>query len=654
MKTKRRQQRNKPSYSKLEARQLLAADFSLVGGTLTLDQFVDSSATQANNLIVEDAGFGDLSFTLTDGTWNGVTSAGVTVAGSVLTVDDFALSDVVINSTTSDQFDIVFGNLNFSGDIRIDNSLGGVSFGSVTQLDFTSIDVGNSFFEVTGAQAIDLQSAQNDFDTIEIANASSATIFDGNDLTVLGATVTNQLQLRAGAEDGIAGSGAGGELFLDGNITAGNEVLLQASEGVTQASGVIVTDHLFLGGDSALESSGLFLLDQENQVNVISSDLSFDLNAVDSTLVFTNVQDLTVVSGTFVSVFDSFEGESFLGLSLGDDLDLNVIGSLGQTTGAFIVGGSTDLEVTQDVGLQDVDLNFDGIDDNSFGSNPDVDAGGNIAFSSALDAQSLNAGGILILVEDGTLTITPDLVAAGGNLGFSAGSIFIDADINANQLLLQADDGVQLVAGNALDVNDLLLIGEGNFDLVPSLTFFEDNTIDNLVANIVGSLSLSSSGDLAIEEFVSAGNQAANFSGVAVVDTNFSGDSFFDLQINDGGDLIVNEEVFVGGNLVIEADDITALIDADLVGGSVTIDADGDVSLGSVISTSGQVTVNSNQDLDVLNVVAAGDVELFAEFSTFGDGILSVGNVQSGGTVVIDSIEGIIAGDVCWRCSWGR
>ena len=35
------------------------------------------------------------------------------------------------------------------------------------------------------------------------------------------------------------GDGAGGTLTLNGNVTVGNQALLQASEGINQAAGVI-------------------------------------------------------------------------------------------------------------------------------------------------------------------------------------------------------------------------------------------------------------------------------------------------------------------------------------------------------------------------------------------------------------------------------
>ena len=86
----------------------------------------------------------------------------------------------------------------------------------------------------------------NDFQTLEIVSAANAEIVDANDLTVTGATVDGQLRLAAG-EVGA------GMLMLDGNITAGSQsagtgqVLLQASNGVEQDSGITVSyTHLTL------------------------------------------------------------------------------------------------------------------------------------------------------------------------------------------------------------------------------------------------------------------------------------------------------------------------------------------------------------------------------------------------------------------------
>ena len=73
-----------------------------------------------------------------------------------------------------------------------------------------------------------------------------ATIVDRNDLVVNSANVADQLQLQAGSVDS-------GNLTLAGNINAGNQILLQASNGVSQTGGVITTFELLVGGDTANE-----------------------------------------------------------------------------------------------------------------------------------------------------------------------------------------------------------------------------------------------------------------------------------------------------------------------------------------------------------------------------------------------------------------
>ena len=111
----------------------------------------------------------------------------------------------------------------------------------------------------------------NDFNTCwRSFAATDAEVVDRNDLVVTGASVTNQLWLAAGDVDP-------GQLTLTGNLTAGSQILLQASNGVEQTGGVITTTTLFLGGDGANESSGDFNLEQNNVVDQLAAQLNDSL-----------------------------------------------------------------------------------------------------------------------------------------------------------------------------------------------------------------------------------------------------------------------------------------------------------------------------------------------------------------------------------------
>ena len=104
---------------KLEPRRLLNADFDLMGGALLLDNFVDSNFNPIDNQVtVTQAGM-IYSFVLDDGVWSGDdTAAEITGDGTNTLLIDIslgALSSIVMNSSTADQFDIEFGDFDFAG-----------------------------------------------------------------------------------------------------------------------------------------------------------------------------------------------------------------------------------------------------------------------------------------------------------------------------------------------------------------------------------------------------------------------------------------------------------------------------------------------------------------------------------------------------------
>ena len=120
-----------------------------------------------------------------------------------------------------------------------------VNGGSLDQTDAPVIVVGNTVLDVTGDICLiggDCDgngNTDNDFSNLQIVNATNAEVLDANDLNIVSINVTNQLWLAAGDNDATPGNGAGGTLTLNGNVTVGTQALLQASEGVNQAAGVI-------------------------------------------------------------------------------------------------------------------------------------------------------------------------------------------------------------------------------------------------------------------------------------------------------------------------------------------------------------------------------------------------------------------------------
>ena len=181
----------------------------------------------------------------------------------------------------------------------------------------------------------------NDFNLLQIAAAANAEVVDGNDMTVSLALVTGQLRLAAG--DATSGS-----LVLNGNISAADQILLQASAGATQATGIISTDQLLIGGNADSESTGDFVLQADNVINEVAARVIGDLR-------LTNLGDLNVG----VLDYSSACGTQLMlsGLDIAGNLDLIVdaslvaeTGHLTQSVGApVLVAGTADLNATGNI-----------------------------------------------------------------------------------------------------------------------------------------------------------------------------------------------------------------------------------------------------------------------------------------------------------------
>ena len=183
----------------------------------------------------------------------------------------------------------------------------------------TTLDVGTGTICLVGANGDADGDNENDLNTLVIVNAADAEIVDRNDLIVNSANVANRLQLQAGSIDP-------GNLNLAGNLTVGNQILLQASNGVSQTGGIITTGELLLGGDAPLESTGVYNLINDNVVDQLAFSIVGTLN-------FNNVGDFEVTSLAYVSACDRAEDETIDDSSATDKIRLTVDGTLGLDTG---------------------------------------------------------------------------------------------------------------------------------------------------------------------------------------------------------------------------------------------------------------------------------------------------------------------------------
>ena len=600
---------------------------------LETDDFVSQSATSVittTDLLIQT----DL-----EATSNGVAGSGgsfIELAGANQVDRLAASSDLAPN--TSGPFEFQFSN---SQDLEIANltytsvsvNSPGVSIsgfdvqedvrlrvsGNLTQQVGAAVVVTGNFGLAgsgSAAENISLIDADNDFNRIAINDSNAGgvisenvEIVDRNDVTISGiengTTRISQVMIAAGA-------GGAGAINLAGNIDASN-VLLQASTGAVQTSsnGGIIADTLLLGGDASSESTGNFILNGSNQVSALTTNLGNDLE-------FTNVQDLNVVKAEFelVSDTDTIADESFVGIVADGNLTLNITGSLYQSVpgaslldaGAVIIGGDTFISASQDICLLGVDCDGDGVQDNSFT--------GDI---------SLNAGSDIALALSGDLSITSSLVSGSGILRFIADRITIDTDIVADQLLLEANNGVVLNDLFFVDVTDLLLTGAGDFDFATG----QGNVIDNIATDIMGNLSLTNSVDLNISNLTFA----SACGDVTICGVNVTGD--FGLVLTDSS-LFQDAAIVVNGLTTIEVVDG---FDADTVGtGTIWLtgaDCDGDGvndnDLGSlvIVSATNAEVVDGN-DLTVNGATVTSQLWLGA-----GAGDATPGD-NAGGTLTLD------------------
>ena len=143
---------------------------------------------------------------------------------------------------------------------------------------------GRAFLSAGNGGSVQLgQVDDNDIRELIVNEAGGVEFVDANDLTVSDLTTSGQSRLAAGR------SGTG--TLTVGDVAAGS-LLLQSPSGVTQ-SGILDTPELLLGGDSAIEGGGDFVILSDTLEN-----LAFNIPA--GNLALTTSQELTLAFETFI------------------------------------------------------------------------------------------------------------------------------------------------------------------------------------------------------------------------------------------------------------------------------------------------------------------------------------------------------------------
>ena len=336
----------------------------------------------------------------------------------------------------------------------------------------------------------------NDFVGLVTAAGRIVEIADANDLNTGVITATDRIFLRSGDN----GTGA---ITLDGNLTvtaANGEVLLQSDSGVTQDSGVINAFQLMVGGNDADEGSGVFLLDQANQVSELAGEL------LGGSLQLVNVGNLTVVaSANYVNCAGG--GEVFTGIqvhlgdqletaSFGDpnvDLDDTIQGAVGDVGDRYNPNPDfTEFLDTTNVGLAiansgNLTLQHDGVAANFL-----VTATGSDVYLQTLAGGNVNLNDTVAVIGDNRI-----LTIAGGNLlmandamnGIFGSFVRVDAGNNGlvvdkfNDLLLQNEAANAIVDPNTFIQQLEFLVGTPFEEIYHTSVFWgiegpEDNTFD--------------------------------------------------------------------------------------------------------------------------------------------------------------------------------
>ena len=321
----------------LESRILLSANFGfdVASGELTLSDFDSSSTFIANEVQFAETAPGVFQISLSEGVWEGTNSGVVSGAGtSVLTLDNTgdSISSIRSRSTTSDSFDVEFGDFDFDGFLIFEKDAGSANFGAIRQGFGTSVDLAGTF-TVSAANGVTFQNSGNDFTEIAIENGSFAFINDVNELvaTELESSTT---QINAGGAVSLSNVDiATGSFFFvsttagDINIDAAGDLVVN---GVTASNGSV---NIEAAGDLVVNSARAFN-GTTNNIN-ISAGGDLDLGTIttsgDITISALGNLDLGTFAAAVSNLSISTSGDlslSDLGLSVGGDLRLATSGSL--------------------------------------------------------------------------------------------------------------------------------------------------------------------------------------------------------------------------------------------------------------------------------------------------------------------------------------
>ncbi len=523
-------------------------------------------------------------------------------------------------TTSSDDVRLAVG-----GDLAIDDDINLVAgslllevTGNVSQNAGDTITANRLALDVTGTTTLAEANsvaflAADTGDTIDYTDASGLTV---DAATILGATITG---LTTSSDDVLLTTG--GDLVIDADISLGaGSLLLTVTGNVSQNAG----DTIAAAG-LALDVTGTTTLPQANSVATLAADTGGTIEYTDANGL--TIGSVTVLGTPITGITTSNDDVRFTtggdlvideGIALGaGDLLLAVTGNVSQNAGDTIVAAGLALDVSGTTTLTEA---------NSV-TTLAADADGTIDYT---DATGLTVGSVTVL---GT-TIT-GITTSGDDVRLTTGGDLVideDANVGGGDLLLDVTGNVLQNAGDTIVANGLAVVVDG------TTTLTQANNVAIIAANNGGTIDYNDTNALTIGS-------------VTVLATTITGltTSNDDVRITTGGDLVIDEDVSVGGgDLLLDVagdvsqsagDTITAAGLALVVDGTTTLTLANNVATIAA-NNGGTIDYTDSNALTVGAVTALGTT--ITGITTSGDDV----RLTTGGDLVIDEDIALGAGDL--------
>lgn len=528
----------------------------------------------------------------------------INVIGDVELTNEFALNfgEIVCGPDTFLGISLAPGATS-DGDLTfttVNGDINQVSDSVMTVAGITTFDVGTGMVNLTG-----FPDSDNDFNILRVTSADRVEVADSDGITIEEAFIANNFMVRSGET-------IPSEIVLDDNIVVGGQMLLVSLQGVSQQRGGVTAGALLLDGASNFDlllSNGIASLSAN-----VNGDISFN-NTVD--LVFEKQSYLTLAGATHLFNGIDVQSTGFNGnlivstsndnVSQASDAHLQVA-----KTSLFDLGGGT-------LDLTGGDSNGDFLNDND------------------LNVLAIASAGNTEVVDQNSISL--DNVSSSGSMMIESegGSISLQGQvIGENQILLKALTGVGTAIDAFVVTDELLLEGDGEFNLNGNNQIGQIATSGQVAVDVAGDVILHNTFGLNFDDltFTQMSGAATNIAGVSV--TGVNGDLF----VQAGGDITDSDLV----DLAIDGH-------ADFVaGGGSDVELGGVNSLTSAsIGLGGRNATIIKNDAVVLNGVdIAGDLQIqsaggFTQSAVDESGLVGSRYINVDGTAVftLDSSTGL-------------